>query len=111
MKQAYLARHIISLVQGKFDQLNLEYVREHMECTKGVRYVEIQMEEIFDEEKTSDQEMRVAQRKLYHLCMEYLKEDADLCVFDVSVNEKSMMFVFYILTVLQRKQGCQNRII
>lgn len=88
MKQAYLARHIISLVQGKFDQLNLEYVREHMDCTQGVRYVEIQMEEIFDEEGSTDQEMRVAQRTLYHLCMEYLKEDSDLCVFDVSVNEK-----------------------
>lgn len=109
MKQAYLARHIISLVQGKFDQLNLEYVREHMECTKGVRYVEIQMEEIFDEEKTSDQEMRVAQRKLYHLCMEYLKEDADLCVFDVSVNEKIYDVCFLYFDRVAKKAGMSEQ--
>ncbi|MGN0351872.1 MAG: response regulator [Roseburia sp.] len=100
MEQAYLARHIIALVQGKFDNLNLEYVREHMRCGKGVRYVEIQMEDIFDEEGTADREMRVIQRKLYNICMDYLKEDANLCVFDVSVNEKiydiGLLFFDYV---------------
>ena len=32
--------------------------------------------------------MRSFQRQLYEHSREYLKEDADLCVFDVSVNEK-----------------------
>ena len=88
MEQAYLARHIIALIQGKYDNLNLAYVKKHMHCETGVRYVEIQMEEVFDEEGTTDNDMRIAQRQLYDICMDYLKEDANLCVFDVSVDEK-----------------------
>lgn len=109
MEQAYLARHIISLVQGKFDQVNLTYVHEHMECTKGVRYVEIQMEESFDEEGAADRDMRVAQRKLYDLCREYLKEDANLCVFDVSVNEKIYDIGFLYFDRVAEKNGQTER--
>ena len=32
MKQAYLARHLISLIQGKYDDVNLNYVKENMRC-------------------------------------------------------------------------------
>lgn len=32
MKQAYLARHLISLIQGKYDEVNLNYVKENMRC-------------------------------------------------------------------------------
>lgn len=88
LEQAYLARHLIALIQGKYDDLNVKYVREHMHCGSGVRYVEIRMEDSFDEEGTTDREMRSFQRQLYEHSREYLKEDADLCVFDVSVNEK-----------------------
>lgn len=89
LEQAYLARNMIALIQGKFDDLNARYIHEHMRCGIGVRYVEIQMEEVCDEEGTTDREMRTLQRRLYEYSREYLKEDADLCVFDVSVNEKS----------------------
>lgn len=88
LEQAYLARHLIALIQGKYDDLNVKYVRDHMRCGTGVRYVEIRMEDSFDEEGTTDREMRSFQRQLYEHSREYLKEDADLCVFDVSVNEK-----------------------
>ncbi len=88
LEQAYLARHLIALIQGKYDDLNVKYVREHMRCQTGVRYVEIRMEDSFDEEGATDREMRSFQRQLYEHCREYLKEDADLCIFDVSVNEK-----------------------
>lgn len=46
MKQAYLARHLISLIQGKYDEVNLNYVKENMRCEGGARYVEIQMEQL-----------------------------------------------------------------
>ena len=31
MKQAYLARHLISLIQGKYDEVNLNYVKRKYE--------------------------------------------------------------------------------
>ena len=41
LEQAYLARNMIALIQGKFDDLNARYIHEHMRCGIGVRYVEI----------------------------------------------------------------------
>ena len=45
MEQAYLSRHLIALIQGKFDSVNLEYVKSHMDGASGIRYVEIQMDD------------------------------------------------------------------
>lgn len=88
MEQAYLARHVIAMIQGKYDNVNLEYVKEHMKCSEGVRYVEIQLEQYGDGEEFTDKEKRSFQRSLYQSCIEFLKEDANHCVFDVSAHEK-----------------------
>ncbi len=78
LEQAYLARHMIALIQGKFDDLNVRYIHEHMRCGTGVRYVEIQTEGSYDDEGTTDREMRTLQRRLYEYSREYLKEDAQV---------------------------------
>ena len=88
MEKAYFARHLISLIKGKYDASNLEYVCSHMKCREGVRYVEIQMAESGNEEDISDQEMREFQRSMYESCIAYLKEYALNCVFDMSADEK-----------------------
>ena len=36
MERAYLARNTISLLQGNFDQLNMEYVKKHMKLSEEV---------------------------------------------------------------------------
>ena len=105
LEQAYLARNMIALIQGKFDDLNARYIHEHMRCGTGVRYVEIQMEEVCDEEGTTDREMRTLQRRLYEYSREYLKEDADLCVFDVSVNEKIYDIGLILFDYVPEKNG------
>lgn len=57
MEQAYLARNMIAVIQGKYDYLNLEYVKKHMQLSDEVRYIEIELdglelsEDITDEEK------------------------------------------------------------
>ena len=38
-EQAYLSRHLIALIQGKFDSVNLEYVKSHMDGASGIRSV------------------------------------------------------------------------
>ena len=59
LEQAYLARHMIALIQGKFDDLNVRY----------------------------------------------LKEDADLSVFDVSVNEKIYDIGLILFDYVPEKSG------
>lgn len=90
MKQAYLARHLISLIQGKYDEVNLNYVKENMRCEGGARYVEIQMEQLPAGDEILDSDMRSLQRKMYESCVAFLGADSAHCVFDVSVNEKCM---------------------
>lgn len=88
MEKAYLARQLISLIKGKYDDSNLKYVISQMRCREGVRYVEIQMAESGMDEEVTDQDMREFQKTLYECCVAFLKEHASNCVFDVSADEK-----------------------
>ncbi|MDE6363352.1 MAG: response regulator [Lachnospiraceae bacterium] len=86
MERAYLARNVISLLLGKYDDMNLEYVTTHMCLSGGVRYVDIQLVDVTDPEDVEDMEMRSVQRKLYQSCSEFLKEDETHCILDVSFD-------------------------
>lgn len=88
MEQACLARNLIAMIQGKYDALNLEYVKKHIQLSEEVRYIEIQLEGIGMTEELTDEEKRGYQRKLYQYCLDYLEADGAHCVFDVSGNEK-----------------------
>lgn len=88
MERAYLARNMISLILGKFDDANLACIKEHMTFSKSVRYIEIELDEMLLEEELADQEKRYYQRKIFQACNEFLKENADHCFFDVSIHEK-----------------------
>lgn len=88
MEQAYLARNLIALIQGKFDRLNEEYVAEHLTLCSPMSYVELHVEEVGQGDETSDLEKRSCQRQLFLACQEYLREDSDACIFDVSSQEK-----------------------
>ncbi len=89
LEQAYLARNVIALLYGKHDQLNLEYVKNHMHLSEGIRYIDIEMCDAVDIEEREDGELRQLQRKLYQACIDYLKEDEGHCIFDVSRDEKN----------------------
>lgn len=87
MEAAYLARNMIGLLNGKYDDVNLEYVRNHMQISEGVRYIDIELAEQSDE--WEDGMARGLQRDLYQACQEWLREDSNHAIFDVSHDEKS----------------------
>lgn len=89
MESAYLARNVISLLFAKYDDMNLEYVKKHMQLSEGIRYIDIEFGDFPVEEEEEDVILRQMQRKLYQTCQEYLKEDHTHCIFDVSQNGKS----------------------
>lgn len=88
MEQAFLARNMIAVIQGKYDNLNLEYVKKHIQLSEEVRYIEIQLAGMEMLEELTDEDKRSYQRKLYQCCLDYLGADGTHCVFDVSGNEK-----------------------
>lgn len=88
MEGAYLARNLIAVTGGKYDDVNLKCIREQMRFEGSIRYIEIELAENMLDEEMSDDEKRECQRRLFEICAEYLKDYADYCVFDVSGSEK-----------------------
>lgn len=87
MEAAYLARNLIACLNGKYDRKNLDYIRNHMQISEGVRYVDIELFTPGDD--CEDGVAREKQRELYRACCEWLSEDGNHAVFDVSHDEKS----------------------
>ncbi len=88
MERAYLARNMIAVIHGKFDSVNLDYVRANLHLSSGVRYIEITLDESMVTEELPDEDKRTFQRDIFDACVDYLQEDAAHCVFDVSSYEK-----------------------
>ena len=61
----------ISLIRGKYDEVNLNYVKENMRCEGGARYVEIQVEQFPAGDEILDSDMRSLQRKMYESCVAF----------------------------------------
>lgn len=56
MERAYLARNIISVILGKYDSMNLECVQSHLHLSAGVRYIEVELDNVKLHEKITDEE-------------------------------------------------------
>ncbi len=109
MERAYLARNVISLLLGKHDGMNLEYVTGHMCLSGGVRYIDIQLAEALDPEEVEDMEMRSLQRKLYQSCREFLKEDESHCILDVSSEGNIYDVGLIYCDRMAVQKGCSER--
>ena len=90
MEQAYLARNLMALLFGKFDDANVSYVRNHLQLSDEIRYIDIEMSDFAENaEELEEGEMRGRQRKVFAAARDYLKEEKNHCIFDVSHDEKS----------------------
>lgn len=90
MEQAYLARNLIAILFGKYDDQNMEYVESHMHITGNIRYIDIEMADFTEfNEELEEGEIREHQRKMFNACRDFLKEEKNHCIFDVSHDSKS----------------------
>lgn len=90
MEQAYLARNLIALLFGKYDEKNINYVKNHLQLSEEICYIDVEMSDFAkDDEELLEGEIRSLQRKMFEAARDYLKEDEKHCIFDVSRDEKS----------------------
>ncbi len=90
MEQAYMERNLMALLFGKYDDKNIDYVSSHIQLSDQIRYVDIEMAEFADEsEELEEGELRENQRRMFSACRDYLKDEKNHCIFDVSRDEKS----------------------
>ncbi len=87
LEGAYLARNIISILNGKFDDTNINYVKNHLQLSGYMRFID--METVVDDIKNDDEDFdaRGQQHRLYDACVDIFKENANHFIFDVSHDE------------------------
>ena len=89
MEQALLARHVIAVLFGKFDEKNIEYINAQMRLSENVRFASIEFINSYESEDYDENEIRQIHRELYELCEELLKDDKNHVVFDTSFDQNS----------------------
>ncbi|HJA68064.1 two-component system response regulator [Lachnoclostridium sp. An169] len=87
LEGSYLDRKLIAVIQGKYDESDLDYAGKHMRLSEKVRYIEILID-MPDWLERGDEEKSAEQKRLYRACLEYLQEDWTHCIMDVSRHEK-----------------------
>ncbi len=87
-EKAYLDRNLMSLIWGKYDNVNLNYVTMKLKLTEKVSYLHLEIS-LRDETFLilTDDKRRERQRKLYHYAGLLLKDRANHIIFDVTKND------------------------
>lgn len=88
MERAYLEQNLISLLVGKYDETNLDYVKQNVRFSEGVRYVDVAYSDVIEDDLQDDRMQRSLYREIYHALRELLGPDETHVVFDASQDEK-----------------------
>ncbi len=89
MEKAYLARSVIALISGKYDQINLDNVQSQLKLSSGIRYIDIEIDVQALPEKLEHEEKRRLQRQLYQVSLDYLGDTySSYCFFDITNHEQ-----------------------
>ena len=89
MEKAFLDRNIIAVLFGKYDEKNVQYVKDHMRISDTIRFAGIEFISPGTAEEFDETEIRQIHRDLHKLCGELLQEDANHVVFDTSADQNS----------------------
>lgn len=83
-EKAYLDRHLLAIIWGKYDCINLSYVQERILHTNGIAYIHCELS-LNDERFVilSEDSRRAQQRKLYNYTTLLLKDYSNHIVFNI----------------------------
>ncbi|MDR2044525.1 MAG: response regulator [Clostridium sp.] len=105
VEQAYLARNVIVLLSGKYDQINLEYVKSHMRLSEGVRYANLEVDATKEAQAVPEEGKRELQRRLYRNCVDELGKESGHCIFDASGQKCSYDVGLIYCDYMAREKG------
>lgn len=104
---AYLQRHLIALIVGRYDDVNLEYITSNMRLSEGVRYVIIELPEIDRNDMTEGNTMKY-RRELNQSVSDFLAEDGNHLIYDVSLNHSSYDTGFIYCDYMAEDRGMDD---
>ncbi|HBZ03112.1 MAG TPA: two-component system response regulator [Lachnospiraceae bacterium] len=85
---AFLQRHMIALIVGRYDDVNLDYLSKNMRLSEGVRYVIIELPDT-DELDTTEGSLMQYRREMNEAATFILGEDSNHLINDVSLNHST----------------------
>lgn len=108
--RAVMERHLTSIVLGKYDSINLDYVRSRMKISQHYRYINVQLDTADDRVRASDeQEKRTMQRRLYDYLRRVMGRNSHHIIFDVNKHESCYDVGFVFSDTLADEQSMQER--
>ncbi len=105
MKRAYLAQSLAPVLHGKFDQSQLDYLKNEWKLSEGVRYIHISFDDISMLEEMSDEELKEMKDKLLGGCQYFLGEDYDHCFKDLIGFEEDYEIGFVYCDYMAAERG------
>lgn len=114
-EKEFFARNLISLIYGKYDNKNLEYIRERMCLEGGLRYiaVEIEDEAAAPQNRSSSEGVentkRSMQRQLYEVCQDILSAYPYHCIMDVFRSENRYDVAIIYAGRMAKEAGCTEQ--
>lgn len=103
---AMLESNILPLLMGKYDQINLDYVRENLSLTSKIRYISIELDMTDPKiSGSSDENRRSMQRVLYASIRNTLDKRNGHVLFDVDKTENCYDVGLIFCDVMATEKG------
>ncbi len=104
MQRSYLVQNLANLLKGKADNATLEYVKQNMDFSEGVRFVQICLSGPDDLEEMADNELWDLRNKVFENCKEFLGEYRAYCIKDIYGYEEE-----YEISLLYCREMAESR--
>lgn len=82
----FFSRNMLALMRGKYDEENMECVRQYLGECHGCRYICVEVNDSAIIPAPSREERRRLQKQLYQKCLKELPGEEFRCIFDISVQ-------------------------
>lgn len=102
----FFTRNMIALIRGKYDEENVECVRQYLGECRGCRYICVEVNDGAMACTPSKEERRRLQKLLYQKCLKELPGEEYRCIFDISAQgENHDVAILYSEELLEAAGG------
>lgn len=108
MQRVFLIQNLLSLLRGRHDHEQLNYVKNHMRLPGELCYIHISLDRITFLEELSDGELSALQKKLFENCAQFLGEDSDHLMKDILGYEEDYEIGFLYCGYMARERGMEK---
>ena len=105
-EKAYLDRHLMAIIWGKYDSINLKYVQEKMLFSDEIAYIHCEIS--LNDEKflaLTEDSRSAQQRRLYNYANLLLKNNADHIIYDLMKHTQCYDIGIIYCSYMARERG------